>query len=68
MRIEEGKYYITASGKVIGPAKYNKRRPLYPWRLDGQDYTNDGKFNRFLPHEDDILNELSPLEKTKEDV
>jgi len=48
MKIQEGKYYRTANGKKMGPAKINKSDTTYPWNVPFEGgysagYEDDGK-------------------------
>jgi hypothetical protein len=60
MKIEEGKYYRTRGGDVVGPMRSTMERCRYPWMTSTKDYwTIEGDFSFYEgEHDLDLISEV----------
>lgn len=61
MQIEEGKYYRTRAGEIVGPvyANPNTGETIYVWCTDTDTYTREGRIFRALDSAGDLIKEVA---------
>lgn len=62
IKVQEGKYYRTRGGDVVGPAKHDGGDSYYPWICAGDIYTNDGSWVEDEYNPQDLISEVTVID------